>query len=1160
MKWHNWITGLSVVFLALQAQAAAPDSPEFFETKIRPVLIQYCHECHSGSQIKGELNLEDDAGLRAGGASGEIIVPGKLDESFLWEVLQHTGDLKMPPKEKLPEQELADLSAWIAAGAPWPQSTVTLHLGNLFDDTPETPLLEALQTDAFKADATADDLGIDRIGLGLPGTLEIAPGIKFDFTRVGGYEAGHGGILNDAWGDAGGIRTQGPGFAHNSPRTESGIGIHANAFITFDLFEIRKSGGIPVAQPWKLVIDRMGINDDAHGAGNVHLVVLSGIAKPGNNVILSAHINGQAVPCELRDGVALIEESAVPAPLKGDGRFASLSLDLPPEATFVMLACTAGGPDPADNRISSDHGVFSGARLEFGTTSSVLAQLGRPRPKVEYQISAEQRGFWAFLPIRQPALPEVRRPEWVRNEIDRFILAELEAKGLQPVGEAERIKWIRRASYDLLGLPPHETEVREFLADESPEAHAKVIDRLLASPHYGERWGRYWLDLMRYAEDQAHTFQARNYPHGHRYRDWVVQSLNADKPYDRFLLEQLAGDQLPDADPLQRSIPLGFMALGPVYYMDAGCAAKAAADELDDRVDTLGRGILGLTVACARCHDHKFDPIPQSDYYAIAGIFKSTQYHEAPLVPQAEVEAYQQGQKRVREEDEQLSKYRQTLTIQVQRQLAEQAGQYLLAAWQRAEQNDPAGVPPLGEFLKQADLKNFHFDRWKKFAKGENTPDRTWLAGWKAFAEKYKDRPAAERFTPEITAEAQPLIEQIRQELLAILDVQQNPPGKVEGEAAQQLAQRKEDFKKLFEGDQSLFHIPGDRFEKLLVSDSAAEWERRKAALEQTKKSVPPMYPVAHAVADGQAADMPLYQRGNVNQPGDPVPRAFLRILSPEAPQPFQQGSGRKELAEAIVQQDNPLTARVIANRVWQYHFGRGIVNTPSNFGLLGERPTHPALLDYLASTLRNEGWSLKKLHRHIMLSATYRLATDDHAQNLEADPENRYLWRMTRRRLDVEAWRDTLLVAVGELEPQLGGPSGNLNDANYRRRTLYGSVSRHNLDPLLRLFDFPDPNITSERRPVTTVPLQQLFVLNSDFMVRRAQALSRRLHADGEQTDEARVQRAFWLVYSRPADADEVAMGVEFVNTPAEPDSKLSAWEQYAQALLAANETMYVD
>ena len=495
-------------------------------------------------------------------------------------------------------------------------------------------------------------------------------------------------------------------------------------------------------------------------------------------------------------------------------------------------------------------------------------------------IRPEDRAFWSFRPVADPPLPAVKDANWCKRPLDRFILAKMEANNLHPVAPADKRTLLRRATFDLIGLPPTPEEIDAFLADQSPDAFARVVDRLLASPHYGERWGRHWLDVARYGEDQAHTFQARLYPFGYRYRDWVVKAFQDDMPYDRFVTEQVAGDLLKTGDPADRLPALGYFALGPHYYMDAGEAKAAEAAELDDRVDVLGRGFLGLTVACARCHDHKFDPITTADYYALAGVFKSSRYVETPLAPADVVDKYNQAQEKIKQQEAKIK-----------------------------------------AFLKDA----------------------------------------------------------------------KQPEAKLAPEAKQALA-------------------------------------ALRAELEQVKKSAPAKPPVVHTLADGPGEDMKIYLHGNPKTEGAVAPRRFLRILSDGDPKPFTQGSGRLELAQAIADPKNPLTARVIVNRVWQWHFGVGIVPTPSNFGKLGQPPTHPELLDHLATRFVAEGWSIKKLHREIMLSATYQLSSAADDADRKTDPANQYYWRMNRRRLDVESWRDALLTVAGNLDPAIGGPPTDLN------------------------------------------------------------------------------------------------------------------------------------
>ncbi|HEV3261961.1 MAG TPA: DUF1549 and DUF1553 domain-containing protein [Gemmataceae bacterium] len=638
------------------------------------------------------------------------------------------------------------------------------------------------------------------------------------------------------------------------------------------------------------------------------------------------------------------------------------------------------------------------------------------------QVTAKDREFWSFRPIGDPPPPKVRNTSWPKTSIDYFVLAGLEANSLQPVGPADRRTLIRRATLDLIGLPPTPEEVVAFLNDDRPDAFARVVDRLLASPNYGERWARHWLDVARYGEDQAHTFEARKYPAGYRYRDWLVRALNEDMRYDRFILEQIAGDLLDGPGRQERLAALGFFALGPVYYGD-----RKKFDQLDDRIDTLTRGFLGLTVACARCHDHKFDPIPTRDYYALAGVFAGTEYTDAPLAPRAIVEAYRRARAAV------------------------------------------------GAQRKKID----------QFVRAETT--RQAKAGGEKAGGKLKKRPE-ERQSPKANAQ------------LAALRVE----------------------------------------------------------LARLQKQVPPRYPVIHSLTEAaHPGNLRVCIRGNPAKLGALVPRHFLSVLGPE--KPFTRGSGRLELARAIASQDNPLTARVMVNRIWQHHFGKGLVRTPSNFGALGERPTHPQLLDHLAARFIASSWSVKAVHRLIMLSATYQMGSQATGPGAGKDPENRLLWHMNRRRLEVEAWRDGMLAVAGQLDRRMGGPSVDLDAPANRRRTLYAAVSRHDLNGLLRLFDFPDPNITSAERTTTVVPLQQLFVLNSRFMARNAKALAARLLADPEKDDAARIRRAFVLVFGRPATEQELRLGLDYLHAP-EPAGVLSWWEQYAQVLLGTDEFLYVD
>ncbi|HWE35629.1 MAG TPA: PSD1 and planctomycete cytochrome C domain-containing protein [Isosphaeraceae bacterium] len=779
-------------------------------------------------------------------------------------------------------------------------------------------------------------------------------------------------------------------------------------------------------------------------------------------------------------------------------------------------------------------------------------------------VTAEDRSFWSFRPVRDVPPPAVRDGHWPKSDIDRFILAKLEEKGLQPVGPADKRTLIRRATFDLTGLPPSSAEIDAFLGDDSPDAFARVVDRLLASPHYGERWGRHWLDVARYGEDQAHTFEARLYPDGWRYRDWVVRAFNDDMPYDRFVTDQVAGDLIDGPGRDDRLAALGFFALGPVYY------GKAVFDEYDDRVDTLCRGFLGLTVACARCHDHKYDPIPQKDYYSLAGVFSSTTYREYPHAPPEVVERYDRAQEAIKAKTGELAAFLRAESARWSEAATADTAKYMVASWSLVNRRRAHPKLATAEFAKGEGVEALFLDRWVKFLFPEKDADRPHLARWRAVIagqDKAKDLSGDESAKAEVAEAARAFQDYVR----ATISLRDALKAQGAAATANAAGDEKQDSKALelpgpeatllreLVAEQGVFGLARNDVERRLPAEAKAALKSRRDELNRLKKEMPPKYPVVHSLAEGPSpANMRVHIRGNPSTLGDEAPRRFLAILSADGTKPFTRGSGRLELAEAIASKDNPLTARVLVNRVWAHHFGRGLVGTPSNFGRLGEQPTHPELLDHLAARFVASGWSIKTLHRMILLSATYQLAVAADSKAEEVDPDNRLLWRANRRRLEVESWRDAMLAVSGELDRTIGGPPAPLTSAENRRRTLYAAISRHNLDGLLRLFDFPDPNLTSDKRAVTTVPLQQLFVLNSPFMERQARALVARLASDPAATDEDRIRRAFPLLFGRPATDDEVRLGLSFLAAP--EAGRPSRWEQYAQALLAANEFLYLD
>ncbi|MCW3097042.1 MAG: Protein of unknown function (DUF1553)/Protein of unknown function (DUF1549)/Planctomycete [Chthonomonadaceae bacterium] len=792
-------------------------------------------------------------------------------------------------------------------------------------------------------------------------------------------------------------------------------------------------------------------------------------------------------------------------------------------------------------------------------------------------VEKRKKAHWAWQPVRSVTPPAVKRAAWTRNPIDRFILAGLEARNLKPNTYADRRTLIRRASFDLIGLPPTPEEVAAFLADKSPNAWEKVVDRLLASPHYGERWGRYWLDIARYGEDQAHSFEPRLYPQGFRYRDWVANALNADMPYDHFVRAQIAADLIDGPDKKQDLPALGFFATGPVYYGD-----NKMFDQYDDRIDTLSRGFLGLTVACARCHDHKFDPITQKDYYGLAGIFASTAYIEVPYTPPtvggqtAENAPVTNRQDMINAKEAEVNKFAEEQLADLRNRYLPETSRYMVAAWKLINRRKTNAKLTTEQYATTEKLETIVLGRWVKYLAAAK--DHPALADWQKVViaqDARTDLSASDSAIAQVTGAANAFQNSLMELVKRRKDKQTKPAlTKVEMAAADEIV-----------GGEGVLTIPQDVFDKLLVGDPKVHYATIKGQLDRMK-----MGPFIHALTEGsKIGNVPVLLRGNTEAPGEEAPRRFLAILAGDNAPTFTKGSGRLELANAVADKNNPLTARVMINRIWQHHFGVGLVRTASNFGLLGEPPTHPELLDYLAKQFMDQGWSMKTMHRQIMLSATYQMSSGRNAHNDEIDPDNRYVWRASRRRLEIEAWRDSMLAVTGQIDLTLGGPSVSLSAANNHRRTFYAAISRHDLDPMLRLFDFPDPNATTDARMATTVPLQQLFVLNSEFMILEAKALSTRLHSDPTATDIDRIKLAYLLVNSRPPTDAEIALGLAFLagprsavapdtggglstgavqsapvpisTKPAAPSAaRLTRWEEYSQALLSANELLYVD
>lgn len=657
---------------------------------------------------------------------------------------------------------------------------------------------------------------------------------------------------------------------------------------------------------------------------------------------------------------------------------------------------------------------------------------GLPFPKTETVAATKRkidieagRKHWAFQPAILHEAPV--RGEWIQQKVDAFLLARMRDAQLAPSPPAGREALIRRTKFDLLGLPPTPDEIAEFASDASPEAYPRLIERYLASPHYGERWGRFWLDLARYCDvpEEWRGSEAQAW----LYRDWVVRAFNDDLPYDEFVRQQLAADLLPEARP-EDNAALGFLGLSPTYWkelkLDHNVIKQVVAEEWEEQIEAVGATFLGLTAACARCHDHKFDPITQHDYYALAGVLASIKLEDRPIIAANLAEPAKNARAKAKETQKQIDEL--------------------------AKVKEP-------------------------------------------------------------TAEQKQQVEALQSQLI---ELHRTPH----------------------------FETP------LAYGVSEASIVVSPDGEHRTKIDYKP----------GEAQNVAVHIRGMASNSGPMVPRRFLTVFT-SAEKPFVQGSGRRELAESIVGDAAPLAARVIVNRVWRHHFGRGLVNTPSNFGTQGEKPSHPELLDDLAGRFIANGWSLKWLHRELMLSATYQQASRRDQAKYAIDPDNVLLWRMMPRKLEVEAWRDAALAASGELDGALGRDPLDLADANNRRRTLYGRVKRRELTELLRLHDFPDPVSHSAAREGTITPLQQLFAINAPFLHQRSATLVARMEREAPAEVDRRVTWLYPVLFGRAATADDVAVAVQFTkDATANGIPPGEAWREYAHALLSSNEFLFVD
>jgi hypothetical protein len=946
-----------------------------------------------------------------------------------------------------------------------------------------------------------------------------------------------------------------------------------------------------------------------------------------------------------------------------------------PEGSNLIRAIGYEGPVkmPPAGKLRPDEVAALTAWVKMGAPwpEDEVGKTSRPSSVV----TEAQKQFWSFKPVRKPVATGNKNAAWVKSSIDAFILTKLESNGLKPAPPADRRSLIRRASFDLIGLPPTPEEVKAFVNDKSPDAFAKVVDRLLASPRYGERWGRHWLDVARYADSNG-LDENKAFGHAWRYRDYVIAAFNKDKPYDQFIKEQLAGDLMPTNDLSLRNERLtatGFLSLGPKVLAEQD-KPKLVMDIIDEQIEVTSKAVMGLTVACARCHDHKFDPIPTRDYYALAGIFKSTktmanlgfvsEWLERPLIDpdlEAKRKAYEP---KLHAAEAAVTAAKDKAAEEAISGLRARAGEYLKGGWELSrtallsmadlpvKAGDPARILIEAENYSRGNVvKDFetygkgigvvhsmggadHIE-WDvmvpasgayqielRYAAAEARPVRLLLNGKVVRGKTAGEvtgswQPEHQQWEPQgvFPLEAGKNIIRIERDapiphfdkLLVVAASPPNPSSKP-SKSAEQIA---EEYKlnvgllklcaSLLKGsdkDPSALStveltaatdsLTGKAAEAIknkpdgYMSAAAKEFVKKATEALKTAQEQAPKPEVVMAVDEDTPQNCRVHIRGNTLTLGEEAPRGFLAVLQRGGEPPVaSKTSGRAELAEWLTSPRHPLTARVAVNRMWQSLFGEGLVRTADNFGFLGDKPSHPELLDWLAATFIEQGWSFKKMLRTVMLSNAYQMSTQTNPKAEAADPENRLLWRMNRRRLEAEPFRDAMLFVSGSLDTTMGGTlltsknndyvtndqSGNAAQYGAKRRSVYLPIIRNALYDMFQAFDVGDPSTVNAKRTTTTIAPQALFVMNSPFAIEQSEAMARQLLSQKDLPDTARITQAYERALSRPATAAEVGRWSAFLRqyeaglAAKEPDTAkrtVKAWQAFCQILFASNEFIY--
>lgn len=797
--------------------------------------------------------------------------------------------------------------------------------------------------------------------------------------------------------------------------------------------------------------------------------------------------------------------------------------------------------------------------------------------------SKDSGSHWAFQPVQRPALPDVSNPDWIRTPLDAFILKKLDSKDLSPSDQAASHTLIRRLYFDLLGIPPSFQDIQDFEHDKRPDAYNRLVDRLLNSPRYGERWGRHWLDVARYSDTKDLVLlygKDRIRPYAYTYRDYVIRAFNEDLPFSEFVIDQLAADQQDLNQQKWRLAAMGFLTLGRLFDNNL-------PDIYDDQIDTVTRGFLGLTVSCARCHDHKYDAIPTEDYYSLYGIFSASQKPiDLPLIEDPKfVPGGEDFEKQLLEKRTELQEHIDSQYEEIYRTARERVGDYLMKI--AGEKKDPLELAVFFLSLSPDDLRPQFLSRWRQRLKSGGGVEDSVFGIWnrlKGFQTEGFEEATTLVYQnlaslPEGTLQGQinPLVKKAFMEkrprtLIEAAEIygnlfksvyQESKLSSGKNEADSGNSNVREPLVSLMTGLDSPFYFPKTQTYFYMSRVPRGHYSGLLQGLD--KLAVNSNHAPARAMILEDRGDYPsprVFLRGNPNHPGKTVPRRFLKVLSKNPRKPFTQGSGRLELAKKIASPENPLTSRVLVNRVWMHHFGNPLVDTPNDFGVQSHPPSHPDLLDWLTSYLNEQNGSIKQLHRIILLSSTYRQSSRHRSEAAMGDPENKFYWKMNRRRLDLETMRDSLLHAAGTLDLSMGGRSTDVTrDSKNYRRTVYGLVDRHDVPALFRSFDFADPSQSAAKRPTTTVPQQALFAMNSIFMNQLARKSVAAINKAANP--ETRIMKLYENLLLRKPNSDEIRTAMQFMDQSEmnrHKDDKLSPTEQLAQALLQSNEFMFVD